>query len=191
MDNLGFFSIIVIALGLSADCFAVAFGSSISLPQIPLNRILRTATSFGLFQAVMPTIGWFLGHNLVQFIESFDHWVAFALLVFVGIRMIWESLHKKEGDEKQVNITRGVPLLVASFATSIDSLAAGLSFAFLNVSIVMAVATIGVTAFIITGVGFFIGRKAGRYLGKWAETVGGIILISIGIKIILSHLFGW
>jgi len=190
LDTLDFTSILIIALGLSADCFAVAFGGSCGLKKISPAQVLRLAFFFGLFQAIMPLLGWLLGRTFVRFIEPFDHWVAFGLLAFVGGRMLWEFFHEKAESTKEVDITRGLQLLVLSIATSIDSLAAGLSFAFLDVNIVLAIVTIGITAFIVTAIGVILGRKIGHFLGRWAELVGGLVLIGIGLRILIEHLVG-
>lgn len=187
MDSLGIVSILIIAIGLSMDCFAVALGAGCSLKKINIYQLMRLSVSFGLFQAIMPTIGWLVGRTVINFIAPYDHWVAFGLLALIGGHMVWEFFEKKEKDEA-VDVTRGVRLLVLSVATSIDSLAVGLSFAFLKVNIVLAVVIIGVVAFIITATGFVIGRKVSQFMGKWAELAGGLILIGIGLRILLSHL---
>ena len=187
MPDLDILSIVLIALGLSADCFAVAFSGSISLKTVTPAQVLRTALVFGAFQAVMPVLGWLAGLTVVGFIAEYDHWVAFALLVLVGGRMIWETFHSAD-DLKRVDISRGVLLLTLALATSIDALAVGLTFAFLSVNIWLACSTIGVIAFGITIVGFVSGRKAGALLGKYAEAIGGVILIGIGFRILLSHI---
>ena len=135
----------------------------------------------------MPVIGWLIGRNLVTLVADYDHWVAFALLLLIGGKMIWESLHESEDNEK-TDITRGLTLLTLAVATSIDALAVGLTFAFLRISIALASSTIGVIAFIVTILGFLTGEKVGQLFGKRAEIVGGIVLIAIGIRILLSHL---
>jgi len=135
----------------------------------------------------MPVIGWLAGRAVVDLIVQYDHWVAFGLLFAVGSRMIWESLRSKE-DKKKVDITRGILLITLSIATSIDALAVGLTFAFLEVNIALASSTIGVVAFVVTAIGIFIGRKAGKLLGKRAEAIGGLVLIGIGLRILLEHI---
>jgi putative Mn2+ efflux pump MntP len=187
MTDIGFLSLLLIAVGLSADCFAVALCGSCAMKSLTRFQILRAALSFGLFQAVMPVLGWFAGRTFVGFISSFDHWLAFGLLGFVGGKMIWESFHP-EKEEKQIDVTKGFLLLTLSVATSIDALAVGLSFAFLKVNILTASLTIGVTAFLITIIGFITGRKAGEIIGKRAELIGGLILVGIGVRILLTHL---
>jgi putative Mn2+ efflux pump MntP len=187
VDSLDFVSILFIAISLSADCFAVALGISTQITtRFPL-QVLRASLSFGLFQALMPILGWLAGTTIVEFIESFDHWLAFGLLAIVGGRMLWESFHSQDGQSK-TDITKWFILLTLSIATSIDALAVGLSFAFLKVNITLAVLTIGLVSMIVTAIGFGLGRKASRMIGKRAEAIGGIILLAIGIRILFSHI---
>jgi len=187
MPGLSFTAILITAIGLSADCFAVAVGISISKHPHSFRKEIRFPISFGIFQGGMMALGWIAGRTVVGYISSIDHWVAFGLLVFIGGRMIWESFHEKgEGDR---DITRWWTLLVLSFATSIDSLGVGLSYAFLNTRILLATITTGLTTFLITIAGHFIGKKAGPYVERWADIIGGVILIAIGIRILLTHLF--
>jgi putative Mn2+ efflux pump MntP len=187
VPELDLLSILLIALGLAADCFAVALSGSISMKTVSPPQIFRTALVFGAFQALMPAIGWLVGSTIVDFIAEYDHWIAFALLALVGGRMIWETFRSEEGKRK-IDISRGVLLLILALATSIDALAVGLSFAFLKVNILLACSIIGVIAFAITIVGFLLGKKAGPLIGKYAEAVGGVILIGIGLRILLSHI---
>lgn len=176
------------ALGLSADCFTVALGGSISMRTVSPLQILRVSLSFGFFQALMPLLGWLAGRNLADLIARYDHWIAFALLLAVGGRMIWESVHSKEKKKEATDITRGLMLLTLSCATSVDAFAVGLSLAFLEVDIKMAVSVIGITCFIITALAFLLGGKIGKLVGKRAEAIGGIILIAIGLRILLAHI---
>ena len=187
MDSLGIISILIIAIGLSMDCFAVALGAGCSLGKIRKIQVLRISLSFGVFQAIMPLIGWLVGRTVIDYVAPYDHWVAFGLLAIIGGHMLWEFFEKKEKEEN-VDVTRGVRLIILSVATSIDSLAVGLSFAFLDVNIGIAVAIIGTVAFIVTAVGVIAGRKIGQLIGRWAELAGGLILIGIGLRILLSHL---
>ena len=138
----------------------------------------------------MPLLGWLAGRSFVKFIGSFDHWLAFALLAFVGGKMIWESFHTEREEKVQTDFTRGWSLLTLSFATSIDALAVGLSFALLQVNIATACLTFGLTTFLLTIIGFIIGRKVGEFVGKRAEFIGGLILVAIGLRILLTHLLG-
>ena len=188
VSEVGFITILITAVGLSADCFAVALSISISQRGLSLRKFFRFPLAFGLFQALMLLLGWLAGRTIVEFISSYDHWLAFALLVIIGGRMIWESFHDE--DEKRVNrdINQWFTLLALSVATSIDALAAGLSYAFLDVDILMAAVTTGLTTLIITFIGYYIGKKVGPLVGKRAETAGGVILILIGLKILLEHL---
>ena len=185
-----FISIILIAIGLAADCFAVALSGGVSHKNPSRMQILRVAFMFGLFQAVMPVLGWLAGKTVVDYIADYDHWVAFILLAIVSGRMLWESLRPERGERKAVDITRGLLLLTLSVATSIDALAVGLSFAFIDVSIAVAAPTIGAVEFITTVVGFIVGRKAGRLVGRRAEIIGAVILMAIALRILISHLLG-
>lgn len=188
MINGDFTFIFLIAIGLSADCFAVALSGGISNRNYRARQVLRVAASFGLFQAGMLVLGWLAGETIVEYIAAYDHWVAFGLLVFVSGRMFWESFRSEHGREKEIDITRGIPLLVLSVTTSIDALAVGLSFAFLEVNIAAAGLTIGTVAFVVTAVGFLAGRHVGKFAGRWAEIVGAVILLAIAFRILLSHL---
>jgi len=180
-------SILLIALALSADCFAVALGSGFNIKTTSLSPIVRMAVAFGLAQALMTGLGWLVGRTVVDLVSAYDHWVAFILLAIIGGRMIWESFHP-EDKRKKVDISKGVVLVGLAVATSIDALAVGLSFAFLKVNIVLACLVIGVVAFGVTIGGFFLGKRVQSFLGKYAEAIGGVILIAIGIRILLSHL---
>lgn len=182
-------SILLIAVGLSADCFAVALSSGVSTRNQSWLGPVKVAFTFGLFQALMPVIGWLVGRSVIDFISSFDHWVVFGLLGFVGGKMLYESFqHSNEADKPQ-DITRGWLLITMSLATSIDALAVGLSFALLDVNIFLAAPVIGIVAVGVTFVGFLAGKRAGKLMGKRAETLGGLILLAIATRILLSHLF--
>jgi len=186
--DLDFLSVFLIAIGLSADCFAVALGISFSCGGLPFHQVFRVPLAFGLFQAAMTTLGWLAGRTIEELISSYDHWVAFGLLAFVGIRMIWESFHSGESRRKNIDITKGMVLLMLSFATSIDALAVGLTFGLVKIGITLASLTIGLVAFVITGVGFLLGRKLSSIMGRRAEIVGGAVLIAIGLRILLEHI---
>lgn len=189
MNTGDFLSIFFIALGLSADCFAVALSAGISITEHTFTRIFRLSFSFGLFQALMLVLGWLAGRTIVDFIADYDHWVAFALLAFISGRMFWEAFHPEQSRDKEVDITRGLLLLTSSVATSIDALAVGLSFAFLEINIGLASPTIGVVAFAVTALGFILGKRVSKLMGKRAEVLGAIILLAIAFRILLSHLF--
>ena len=136
----------------------------------------------------MPVLGWLAGRTIVEIIADYDHWVAFILLAVVSGRMLWEAFHSKHNKEKEIDVTRGFLLLTLSIATSIDALAVGLSFAFLNINIALASPTIGVVAFIVTTIGFNLGKKASKIMGKRAEAIGALILLAIAFRILLSHI---
>lgn len=188
MPSIDFFSVLLIAIGLSADCFAVALGGSISMGTLSRLQVFRASIAFGLFQALMPVLGWLAGRTVVELIADYDHWVAFILLALVGSRMIWESFRSRDGRTGNTDITKGFLLLTLSVATSIDALAVGLTFAFLEVNIMMASPTIGIVAFVATAIGFLLGRKAGDLIGRRAVAIGGVVLIGIGLRILLTHI---
>ncbi|OGO30531.1 MAG: hypothetical protein A2Z29_11160 [Chloroflexi bacterium RBG_16_56_11] len=183
-----FLSILLIAIGLAADCLAVALSGGVSAAGRLWWPTLRVSLSFGAFQAAMPLVGWLAGRTVVDYIADYDHWVAFALLAVVSGRMFREALRHRGKPEKQVDITRGLMLLTLSVATSIDALAVGLSFAFLDVDIALASLTIGLVAFMVTALGFVLGRWVSRLAGRWAEVVGGVILLVIAFRILVAHL---
>lgn len=175
----------LIAIGLSMDAFAVAICKGISLKKANLKDALTVAFYFGVFQALMPLLGYLLAMRFAKYINALDHWVAFILLLLIGANMIRESFSQEEGTRDAcLGIKKMLPLAIA---TSIDALAIGISFAFLKVNITSAIALIGSTTFVIA----FFGVKAGCFLGEKfeskAELLGGIILIAIGIKILLDH----
>ena len=185
-----FWELFIIAVGLSMDAFAVALGKGLQMPRLAYRRMLVIAFFFGVFQALMPVIGWFLGDRFATYIADFDHWVAFILLVLIGANMIRESLSNRE--EKEVEHEKPFDLkemLLLSIATSIDALAVGISFGLLEVNIALSATVIGITTFLISVGGVFIGFKFGIKYRKYAEIAGGIILICVGIKILIEHLF--
>ncbi|OGO00938.1 MAG: hypothetical protein A2Y58_02210 [Chloroflexi bacterium RBG_13_51_52] len=188
MSDTGFTSILIIAVGLSADCFAVALSYSIAARRLSFPRFFRFPLAFGIFQAFMIVIGWLAGRTVIDFISAYDHWLAFGLLAFIGGRMLWESFREEDEEKAKKNINSWLTLFALSIATSIDSLAVGLSFAFLKTDILIAAITVGLAAFIITIIAQLIGNKVGSMVGKRAEIFGGLILIGIGIKILLEHL---
>jgi manganese efflux pump family protein len=183
------YAILLIAIGLSMDCFAVALSISTCSRRFSFTHFLRVPLAFGIFQAGMNLLGWLAGQTVSRFIAPFDHWVAFGLLVFVGLHMLYQAWRGEE-NEKRLDITNWWLLLALAIATSLDSLAVGLSFAFLHYNIWFAALIIGLAAFAISSLGFIVGRKVGDIIGRWAEIAGGFVLILIGIRILLSHLLG-
>ncbi len=179
-------TLILTALGLSADCFAVAVSGSCAMGRPTRHQMLRTACAFGLAQFLMPVIGWAGGREVAEFVGNYDHWVAFALLAFVGGHMLKES-REENCESETADVTRGPKLVLLAVATSIDALAVGLTFAFLKVDILLASSVIGATAFAITVGGFLIGVRLGALAGRQARLVGGLILIAIGVKTVLEH----
>ena len=180
-------SIVLIGLSLSMDSLAVSVGAGISIRDLKVFYILRACFFFGLFQFAMPVAGWYLGSVFAVYIQSFDHWIAFGLLVFVGGKMIWETF-RPSGSADDI---RGLfCLLTLSLATSMDALAVGLSFSILGRGIWLSAALIGGITFVVCLIGFEFGRRIGTLFEKWAGIIGGIILIGIGIKILIEHLAG-
>jgi manganese efflux pump family protein len=178
----------LIALGLSMDCFAVAISFG-AINQLTRNEATRMAVSFGLFQCLMPLIGWLIGDIFNKTIESVDHWVAFGILAFIGFKMILQTFHK-EHPRNVLDIRKNSMLLTLSIATSIDALIMGISFGIIHVNLIKAVTIIFIVTFFVTMIGALLGTKTQFISGKQAERFGGIILIVIGIKILSDH-FGW
>lgn len=181
-------TILMIAVGLGMDALSVAIGIGAAARKLSPGPVLRLSLSFGLFQFFMPLIGWTAGRTVADIIARYDHWVAFFLLAGVGGKMIWESFHEKDEAVHANDPTRGMTLLVLSVATSIDALAVGLSFAFLKTPILEASVIIGVVCFLMTATGMVFGRKLGKFLGRRAELLGGLVLIGIGVKIMMEHM---
>lgn len=178
---------ILIALGLSMDAFAVSVSEGIVLKKGRVKNALKLAISFGSFQAIMPVVGWLAGLGLKQYIVAFDHWIAFALLVLIGIKMIYESA-KECGLERAEPELRLHRLFLLSIATSIDALAVGISFSFLNIDIITPIIIIAAITFVNSFVGYLLGERIGTMFGSRVGIAGGIILIGIGAKILIEHL---
>jgi putative Mn2+ efflux pump MntP len=186
---MGFGAILIIAVGLGMDALSVAVGIGGARRERTWGPTLRLALSFGLFQFFMPVAGWLAGRTVADVIAGYDHWIAFALLAYVGGRMIRESF--RGGDAAPpADPTQGWTLLMLSVATSIDALAVGLSFAFLKTPILFPSAVIGVVCFLMTVAGMRFGERLGRLVGRRMEMVGGLVLIGIGLKILFEHLAG-
>ena len=202
---MSFLEIFLIGVGLSMDAFAVAVGKGLSMKKVNMRHCLIIALFFGGFQALMPIIGFFLGSTFAKYIEAVDHWIAFFLLLYIGGKMLVDGIRDEveERREEEALEEKGLTeadltfaldireLFVMAVATSIDALAVGVSFSFLRVSIFPAASIIGITTFLLSVGGIFIGNLFGtRYKNK-ATIAGGIILIIIGLRILLSHLLGW
>ena len=183
---MGVIELLLIALGLSMDAFAVSVGKGLSVQKINPRHSLSVGVWFGGFQALMPLIGYFLGVSFASLVENFDHWIAFVLLGIIGFNMIREALSNDECEAAHPDFSARTMLMMA-IATSIDALAVGVSFAFLHIDIWSAASIIGVTTFILSIVGLRIGNIFGcRYKSK-AEFAGGAILMIMGIKILIEH----
>jgi putative Mn2+ efflux pump MntP len=188
---MSFIFIIGIALALAMDAFAVSIAVAVAHHPVTGRQTLRLASTFGLFQFAMCTAGWAAGETVVALIGRYDHWLAFGLLLFVGGRMILESFEGKEEKEaEKPDPTRLGPLLVLGVATSLDSLAVGLSLAALRTSILYPAAVIGVVCFVISVIGTKLGPTLGKVIGRRAELAGGLVLIAIGVRILVEHLRG-
>ncbi|HJB49269.1 MAG TPA: manganese efflux pump MntP family protein [Candidatus Olsenella excrementigallinarum] len=187
---MGIAELLLIAVGLSMDAFAVSICRGLGMHRLNLRTAAVLALFFGCFQALMPLVGWALGSQLMWLIAPVDHWVAFVLLAFIGGKMLWEAFHEDdEGcgceDTSAIDLRE---FLVLAVATSIDALAAGISFAALNVDIVASVSLIGVITFALSFVGVAVGHFFGARYERPASVVGGVVLILIGLKVLLEHL---
>ena len=181
-------TIILISIGLAMDAMAVSLGIG-TAGQIPtLRGKLRLAGHFGIFQSGMTALGWLVGETVVHYVKGFDHWIAFILLGYVGIKLIRAGL-KEDGKAFDEDPSTGKTLVLLSFATSIDAFAVGLSIVFLKVPALITVIAIGVVTFALSAVGLFAGVRLGETFGKRMEIVGGLILIAIGIRVVVAHSF--
>jgi len=191
--------VLLIAVSLSMDAFAVSVSSAACSKRLTRYHMLRAAFAFGLFQFLMPLIGWFLGAAFSSYIKSFDHWIAFGLLVFVGGKMLVEVYEEwKESpdacacptgeEEKKRDLTSKRIVLLLAVATSIDALAVGISFSVIGKPALLSSVIIGLVTFIICAGGFFFGKKIGCILGRYAQLAGGLVLAAIGARILFSHL---
>lgn len=184
--------IIVIALGVSADAFAVSMCKGVEMKKFIAKYALLIALFFGGFQMLMPLIGWAAGSLFQKYITSFDHWIAFGLLLILGGKMVYDGIFDKEKKGKEQEdkpLKLGLlSLLLMAIATSIDALAVGVTFAFLTVNIWVAISIIGATTFVFSLIGVGIGVKVGDKFKNKAEILGGVILILLGVKILLEHL---
>lgn len=183
-------NIILIAIALAMDALAVSIAVGMKLKKTGFRQVFRLSWHFGLFQALMPVIGWAAGRSLFPYIEKFDHWVAFGLLFLVGANMIKEALSLEDtSDETPSDPTKGLSLVVLSIATSIDALAVGFSISMVNTSIFFPAAVIGIVAGTFTIFGMYAGRTIGTMpkISTWAEIGGGIVLWLIGINILFDH----
>lgn len=182
---MGILEILLIAVGLAMDAFAVAVCKGLSMSKMEWKKAIVIGLYFGGFQALMPTVGYILGVGFEDKIKNIDHWIAFILLVFIGINMIREAFEVKEEADDKIDFKT---MTILSIATSIDALAVGVTFAFLKVNIILAVLLIGIITFVISSLGVKIGNAFGDKYETKAELAGGFILIFLGAKILLEHL---
>lgn len=180
-------------IGLSMDAFAISLTKGFCIRKDIIKKSLIISLFFGLFQGIMPLLGWLSGIYFESYIKSIDHWIAFLLLGYLGVKMIYESVKNKDEEDLECSLEddslKLKELFILAIATSIDALAVGISFAFLNVNIIQASIIISITTFIICFCGVSFGKVIGKYIQKYSEILGGIILIGIGIKILIEHLF--
>jgi len=184
---MGNIELVTIAIALAMDAFAVAIATGVALKSVSSRQTFRLAWHFGLFQALMPILGWLMGSTVSSYIEAYDHWIAFCLLGYIGYKMIKEAFD--EESESQGDPTKGMSLVVLSVATSIDALAVGLSLSMLGISVWWPSLIIGIVALVFTIFGLHIGKTAAKAksLSKYAELLGGSVLICIGLKILWEH----
>lgn len=185
---MSFWEILLLAVGVSMDAFAVSIGKGLSAKRASWREALIVGLWFGGFQALMPVIGYYLGISFADLVTKIDHWIAFGLLLVIGGNMIREAL--QTGEDKPADASFAVKsMFVLAIATSIDALAVGVSFAFLRINLWSAILIIGLTTFAFSFVGLLIGKKVGSRFHSGAEILGGVILIAIGFKILIEHLF--
>ena len=188
---MGFIELLLIGVGLSMDAFAVSICQGLSMTKIKWGHALTVGLYFGGFQALMPFTGWMLGSQFAGRIQQYDHWAAFVLLVLIGGNMIREALSGEEDEAEDAAIGAGLDhkkLFLMAIATSIDALAVGVTFAFLDIAILPAIGIIGTTTFFISVAGVAVGCWFGARYKKRAEITGGVILVLLGVKILLEHL---
>lgn len=187
---MGIVELLLTAIALSMDAFAVSVCKGLGMRRMRYDQALVISLYFGVFQALMPLIGWLLGTSFSRYIQAFDHWIAFVLLAFLGSKMLWDVFHEKE-DGEQESAERRLDhreLFMLAIATSIDALAVGIAFACLDVNIWSSISIIGVTTLVISFAGVWIGNRFGNRFQKKAEIAGGLVLILIGVKILAEHL---
>ncbi len=193
---MGLAELLLLAVGLSMDAFSVAISSGMTLGRPQARHLLKIGGAFGLFQGLMPLTGYVIAGLFAEYILSFDHWIAFGMLAFIGGKMLWEAV-RGDPEQPRQDPTAWGNLLVLAVATSIDAMAAGVSMAFLNEGILAyrfgylwCCGIIAAVTFVTSAAGVAIGSRVGEKLGNKAEVVGGIVLIGIGIKILIEHLLG-
>ena len=185
---MGLAELLLIAVGLSMDAFAVSVCKGLGMSKLNMRHACVIALFFGGFQALMPLLGWILGEQFARYVTAVSHWIAFALLVFIGAKMVWEAFHEQDDDQADDESLDLRELLMLAIATSIDAFAVGVTFAFLDVAIAPSVAIIGVTTFVISIAGVAMGNQFGGRWEKPSAIAGGVVLICIGVKVLMDGL---
>jgi manganese efflux pump family protein len=187
--ELSWLALLALSVGLAMDALAVAVAAGLTIGTVTPRHVFRLGFHFGLFQFMMPIIGWLAGESLTAYIDGYDCWLAFALLGYVGGKMLWEARGPRD-PENSNDPTRGLRLVTLSVATSIDALAVGMSMALLGVSVWFPSVVIGAVTAALTAVGISFGAQIGSRWGRWAEVTGGLVLILLGLKFLIGHLAG-
>jgi putative Mn2+ efflux pump MntP len=190
---MSFAAIVALAVGLAMDATAVAAARGFAAPVVRLRHAIIVGLSFGLAQALMPLLGWFVGDRLGPLVSAWDHWIAFALLSAIGAKMLWEARRSNIGEEG--GASRGDPfaarpMIVLAVATSIDAFAAGVTLPMVGAPLVVSLLTIGVTTAVLSASAVFLGRRFGSRLGRRLDAAGGLVLIGLGVKMLVEHLRG-
>ncbi len=187
---MSFIELFIIAISLAMDAFAVAISNGLSMPKVKISHAIKFGLFFGIFQFMMPLIGYFLASSFSEYIKAFDHWIAFILLAIIGGNMIKESFSDEEKEVSEASIMSIKNMTLLAIATSIDALAVGVTFALVgDGNIFFSCAVIGVVAFILSYIGVILGKKISCLFKSYAERIGGLVLIFIGVKILIEHLF--
>jgi manganese efflux pump family protein len=188
---MNFFAILGIAVGLAMDAFSVCVAAGATIKKVDQGHFFRLSFHFGLFQFLMPIAGYLCGSAVAGLVSRWDHWIVLAVLAVIGGKMLWESFEKeKAGAEAKEakDPSRGLTLIMLSVATSVDAAAVGFSFSALGVRVFLPAIVIGVVCAAFSAIGILLGRGIGKAVGKWAERLGGLVLIGIGVKILIEHL---
>ena len=188
-STLAWLNILGVAVGLAMDAFAVSIVAGLTIERLTRRHVFRLAFHFGLFQFMMPVLGWLAGRSVARHVIAYDHWVAFALLGLIGGKMLWEA-RSPQAPQCTGDPTRGWMLVVLSLATSVDALAVGLSMALMGISVLLPSVVIGIVAAAMTTTGICFGSRFGRRSGRFARILGGVVLIGIGVRILVLHLSG-
>lgn len=187
---MSFITVLVIAFALSLDAFATSISCGIKLRRIQISRFIKIAAAFGLFQAFMPLLGWTLGRFIKDYIQTFDHWIAFAVFFALAAKTLYDAFwgqdDEQDGKCKECACDNHSCLLFLAVATSIDAFVIGLVFALYNVNLIWSILLIGVVTFLISLAGCFIGNRARHYLGKWSEIIAGLILLVLAVKALID-----